>query len=145
VTEPILFRKLGLRDGHYILVDKHPILCDDLLEWARWFEHPGNRRVRLTRVGPYFVSTVFLGLDHSFERFRAREGHVPILFETMAWINREHETKIGSHTFKHTRDWEDIQERCATWDEAIRQHEDVIAGMLADNPGDQVEELQDKD
>lgn len=58
-----------------------PQPCDDLIEWARWFETAerhvahdldegdGNRRVR--------VSTVFLGVDHNF-----RDGP-PLLWETM--------------------------------------------------------------
>lgn len=50
------------------------------LEWARWFDVPGRRRVAetTTRDG-IWISTVFLGIDHRFG-----DGH-PILWETMVF------------------------------------------------------------
>lgn len=63
----------------YILKDKVAIPTDDLLEWARNFEG-ANRHVARTEVRPgLVVSTVFLGLDHSFG-----DGP-PLLFETMTF------------------------------------------------------------
>ncbi len=61
----------------YIL-DEHgqAVPCHDLLEWARWLE-TAERHVGNDRIGDVHVSTVFLGLDHSFGR------PVPILWETM--------------------------------------------------------------
>ena len=56
-----------------------PIPCDDAMEWGRWFED-ADRVVFQTQVGPYQVSTVFLGLDHSFH-----EGGLPVLWETMVF------------------------------------------------------------
>lgn len=47
-----------------ILKDGIPTPERDPIAWARWFE-TADRRVALTRVGEYTVSTVFLGLDHS--------------------------------------------------------------------------------
>lgn len=62
----------------YILGPNHEaIACDDVLEWARWFENIQARIVAHDTVGHYFVSTVFLGLDHNWG-----EGP-PILWETM--------------------------------------------------------------
>ncbi len=60
---------------------KTPIPCDDTLTWARWFESASRvvrqDSVRLPSGVTVTVSTVFLGLDHSF-------GHGdPILWETM--------------------------------------------------------------
>jgi hypothetical protein len=49
---------------HYILKDKVPIPVS-LMEWARWFG-TAERHVAEETVGPYWVSTVFLGLDHRF-------------------------------------------------------------------------------
>lgn len=66
--------------GMYILNDKRePIRCDDLIEWGRWFEQnkAGARRVDFTKVGDSEVSTVFLGMDHSFGAGQ------PVLWETM--------------------------------------------------------------
>jgi hypothetical protein len=63
----------------YILNDDGTVRPEpDLLMWARWFEQ-GNRKIAHDDLsGGVLVSTVFLGLDHSF-------GGVgpPILFETM--------------------------------------------------------------
>lgn len=97
--------------GRYILNENHEaVACPDLMKWASWIE-AGTKRVRLTRVGPYFVSTVFLGLDHSFGRYSG-QPHTPILFETMAWIEREHTSpaipEFGLAEYVHKRDWEDI-------------------------------------
>lgn len=65
--------------GCYILdADKNPVREPDLHVWGTWMEQPGNRIVQQTALGSWWVSTVFLGLDH---------GHgmhaTPILFETM--------------------------------------------------------------
>ncbi len=60
---------------HYILKG-HEAVPTDLMTWARWFEK-GDRIVAKDTVGEVRVSTVFLGLDHSF-------GTGPLLlFETM--------------------------------------------------------------
>ncbi len=51
----------------YILDDNgEPAPCADSLAWARWFEDPKRRRVASAEVGPWTVSTVFLGIDHAF-------------------------------------------------------------------------------
>lgn len=98
--------------GHYILIGQTPVPCADLLEWARWFD-TADRRVALTRL-PWgaWVSTVFLGLDHGFG------GEQPILYESMVF-------------------WPDgdayEQTRCATWSEAERMHEIMVA--VAVRPG----------
>lgn len=69
----------------YVLNADHSIeKMDDLVEWAKRFEMD-NRVVAFDTVvvegnpKPVEVSTVFLGLDHSF-------GHgPPLLFETMVF------------------------------------------------------------
>lgn len=109
----------------------------DLLAWAHWFE-TCDRHVRLTRVGPYYISTIFLGLDHSF-RFLDAQGP-PILFETMAWIDTPGRTiELGGKTIKADREFIDMQARCATWDEAQLQHHRAIYELK--QPEDQIEEL----
>lgn len=45
-------------------------------EWMAWTS-PENKRVAKTTVGPAWVSTVFLGLDHAYG------GGPPVLYETM--------------------------------------------------------------
>lgn len=83
----------------YILDGKTVVPCNDLMEWARWFE-TAERHVAIKVIGDVRVSTVFLGLDHSFG------GATPILFETIIFG--------GPH--------DQYQERCSTWDEADAMH-----------------------
>ena len=66
----------------YLLKDGVPVPVNDLMEWAIGFEIE-DRRVALTEFGKIRVSTVFLGLDHSFGR------GAPILFETMIFGGKE--------------------------------------------------------
>jgi hypothetical protein len=84
-----------------------------LLEWAAWFEHFKKRIVRQVRIKHrgrwYFVSTVFLGLDHNFG------GGVPILWETM--ISRE---------TPEPRCWLDYQERYASFESALNGHSEAV-------------------
>lgn len=107
----------------YIL-DEHgdPQRCPDLLKWARWFEHPGRRRVAETFLTDgTWVSTIFLGIDHSHLRFFGlRHPHVPILFETMVFPHPDAKRDEGRG--------EDIdQDRYSTWDEAEKGHVEMVA------------------
>lgn len=62
---------------YYILDGDNHAVAVDLMTWAQWFED-AERRIGYTQItSQCWVSTVFLGLDHSW-----REGP-PILFETM--------------------------------------------------------------
>jgi hypothetical protein len=91
----------------YILIDKIPIVEPNLYKWAAWYE-TANRRVASTPKGEYWISTVFLALDHSWSiDGKAR----PILFETMVFKGND----MGGI----------YQERCSTYDEAIAMHERV--------------------
>lgn len=96
-----------VNNDKYILAGQTPVPEPDLLRWAKWFE-TCERRIRLTRVGHYHVSTVFLGLDHRFYG----DGP-PILFETMI--------------FCETGEPNNYQTRCSTWLEAEQQHDAAVA------------------
>lgn len=90
----------------YYRLDGHePVPCS-VTEWGTAFENMSARRVALTEL-PHgvVVSTVFLGLDHSF----AEEGS-PILFETCVF----------------GLDGSDVMERCSTWAQAEAQHERIV-------------------
>ena len=93
----------------YILRDKTPVPEPDLLAWGRWLEK-GDRIVAKTEVGDTKISTVFLGLDHSF----SGDGP-PILFETMV--------------FGVPLDGE--MNRYATWDEAEKGHAVMVERVKA--------------
>ena len=90
-------------NSKYILKDHTPILCSGLLEWAKWFE-TANRKVDNTELpNDVQVSTVFLGLDHSF-------GGKPLLFETMVFGGK----------------FDQDMTRYATWDEAQIGHNKMV-------------------
>lgn len=89
----------------YTLKGTEPVPCEDLFEWARWFERT-DRRVAFTEFkNGVQVSTVFLGIDHNF-----MSEIEPLLFETCVFY------KEGS----------EVQSRYYTWDEALKGHEELI-------------------
>lgn len=89
--------------GNYILKNKIPVRVYDIVEWGTWFES-NSRRVAEDIIGDTRISTVFLGIDHSFW------GGIPILFETMVFG--------GEH--------DGYQERYCTWEQAEKGHQGVI-------------------
>lgn len=115
-------KKSGLNDPmkKYVLNAKHePEEITDVLEWARRFESE-DRRVGEHWVGSYRVSTVFLGIDHSFG---FSEG--PVLFETMVFdTSKPKKVKIADVEFTAYPDLD--QRRYRTWDEAVHGHFEVI-------------------
>jgi hypothetical protein len=90
---------------YYILDGSTPVPCDDVVEWAKWFEH-ANRQVALTRVGSWTVSTIFIGIDLSLGCHGA-----PRLFETLAF--GESVTELGGRT--------------PTWKDAEELHQKTVA------------------
>jgi len=96
---------------HYILKDHQPVPIDPDL-WWEWFKNPENRRVKQETVNGYWISTVFVGLNAGAE-------DPPLLFETEAF------DRNGETVFRM---------KCATWDEALRQHEAAVAVTRAGKP-----------
>lgn len=90
--------------------DHNPVPTDDVLVWGAFFEKP-DRIVATDEIGDVRISTVFLGLDHSFARMMGDKSEPPLLFETMI--------------FGGVLDG--YQERSATWKEAEQQHADACA------------------
>jgi len=89
---------------------------------------------QFTRVGPYFVSTIFLGLDHQWG------NGPPILFETMVFVENPHTVELLGKEITLNSDFLDIQERCSTWLEAEAQHQRVIDEIK--QPSDSIEEIE---
>jgi hypothetical protein len=81
----------------YILSGRTPVLCEDISQWGTWMEN-AERHVAKTEIGDVQISTVFLGLDHSFG------SGPPILFETMIFGGVHHEY------LKRYSTWEDAEE-----------------------------------
>jgi hypothetical protein len=95
---------------NYLLIGQTPVPCDDLLEWAREFETADRRVAQTDVLDMCHVSTIFLGMDHSFGRRGA-----PLLFETMAFWRDDHAEE---------------QMRCSTWIEAEKQHARMCAYVV---------------
>lgn len=97
-----------MKPGYWKLVGQTPVPCT-LHEWAVQFEDGATRRVALTRIGPYEISTVFLGLDHNFY-----PGGPPILFETMSFVTTGGQLRPEADN--------PIDGRDSTWTEAEDRH-----------------------
>lgn len=93
-----------MSDDKYILCGHQPVVVQDLFTWARWFE-TADRQVANTDRGDVRISTVFLGLDHSFG-----VGDGPLLFETMIFGGPE----------------DGYCERYATWADAEAGHTKAV-------------------
>lgn len=103
--------------GRYILVGRRTERCDDLMTWARWMEG-ADRLLQQDWVGPLWVSTVFLGLDHNF----SPRGK-PILFESA--ILEDVPIRLGDRQTWGLRDIE--MRRAHTWEEAMEDHRILLA------------------
>ena len=99
----------------YILVNKEVVPAPSVEEWGEWWENHNNRRVAQETIGDVRISTVFLGLDHGFKP--VNHCNPPIVFETMIFG--------GKHN--------DYQERCCTWDDAIKMHKAAVELVKSDN------------
>jgi len=95
--------------GRYILDGRTLVPEPDLLKWSEWFKS-ADRRVAQTVVGDSMVSTVFIGLDHSF----SLKGP-PVLFETLVF---------GGPLA-------DEMDRYSTWDEAEAGHASMVERVKA--------------
>lgn len=101
----------------YILDGHEPVLCPDFILWGKWFG-TAERILASTELGPDVrVSTVFLGIDHSW-------GYgPPILWETMIFG--------GEH--------DEYQDRYSTWDQAKKGHDEAVKMATAAMPRKQDE------
>lgn len=91
----------------YILEGKKVVAVSNLLEWARWIEEAGDKRIVAKDFLEFSnktieVSTVFLGVDHRFDNNR-----VPIVFETMIFGG----------------EFDENMERYSTWQDAVQGHQ----------------------
>jgi hypothetical protein len=97
--------------GMYILDGREPVPTADCLEWGMWMELNRDKvRVGQDTIDTAWVSTVFLGLDHSFM------GGPPLLFETMVF---DPDPGIDGHTT-----------RCSSWAQAEVMHGTACSRVL---------------
>ena len=90
--------------GHYILVENRPVRVYDMMEWLDFFSS-GERVLGFSRVNGIRISTIFMGLDNSFGA-----APEPLVFETMI---------MGGDNHGYIK-------RCATYDEAIVLHREIV-------------------
>lgn len=88
----------------YILDSEHNVKEVTIEEYREFVSVFNNRIVKKDKIGDIEISTVFLSIDHSFN------GGKPILFETMIFG--------GIH--------DQYQDRCSTWDEALKMHQVAV-------------------
>lgn len=109
----------------YILDGKEVVPAPDLLAWARWFETADRRVARTDLDSGVWVSTVFLGLDHSW----SGDGP-PIVFETMAFNAPYEGTDLDGKPRIVNCDEMDCR-RYATWAEAELGHMEMVEELQA--------------
>ena len=97
--------------GKYILKGKKVYQCKNLMEWAKWIEKSKEERIvkQNLLLNGYYVSTVFLGLDHNF----TGKG-MPLVFETMIFDD------LFKNEYGGIKDL--YQYRYSTWQEAMSGH-----------------------
>lgn len=105
----------------YILNEAgEPVPEPDLLKWAAWFENFDNRAVARHNIfGKATVSTVFLGLDHSF----GKTGP-PALWETMIFPAEKSGGGIERNSWRYT-----------SRQEALEGHQKALELVLARKAG----------
>jgi len=101
---------------------------EGLEQWVRWME--ANRSLRLVaedQIGPYWVSTVFLGLDEQWS-----QGS-PNIFETMIFERDESTCLLTDESIEliaHTKsDLHHLRWRYPTWEAAEQGHRN-LTGMV---------------
>jgi len=93
---------------HFILKNKE-IIEIDLMTWAKWFE-TSERIVAKTVLNKGIVSTIFLGIDHSFIPNSPIEKM--LLFETMVFNSG---TELDNEPFRYS-----------TYDQAVKGHDEIV-------------------
>ena len=85
----------------------------DLLVWAEWYE-TGDRIIAQTETRDAHISTVFLGLDHSFGLF---PDEPPVLWETMIFGG------VMDGEFQRYQSEEEARKWHQVWVDVVREME----------------------
>ena len=103
--------------SYYILNGKR-VEKTNLREWGKFFETRERIIKQETLPNGYWISTVFLGLDHNFS------GGRPLLFETMAFKPRFATAKIGDKDYNLRE--EVAMDRYFTYKQAEEGHQKMV-------------------
>lgn len=87
--------------------DRNPVHVMDIAEWVEWMNTHSRTVNHSTLADGSTVSTVFLGINHSFL------ANPPILFETLSF---------GPPPMLKSK----VRRRYATWAEAERGHREIV-------------------
>src|SRR5262245_16039881 len=82
----------------YILDHEHQPVPVDMMTWAQWFARLESRHVADDRIGDIRISTVFMGLDHSYY-----DDDPPLIFETMIFGG-----ELDGHMWRYST-WDDAE------------------------------------
>jgi hypothetical protein len=128
-------KKVTAEERIYVLdEDKSPVPTTDIKKFAELINNIEARRVDLTELDRFRVSTVFLCTDHNY----TGEGG-PILFETMVF-DREHGGAVSLNSLLNKEEpdimppamkmmdifMRSLQARYRTWDEARNGHQQIV-------------------
>jgi len=105
---------------HWKLVNRVPVECG-FLEWVEYFESP-DRLLNNTYIPFTRISTVFLGLDHSF--YFGPEETEPILFESMIFGGSFDSTQWRYATYQESQ--EGHKQLCEIAEKAVQAHSSKI-------------------
>jgi hypothetical protein len=87
--------------------ENNPVICIDMADYAEWLENNKNQKVvKQDNIDDILVSTVFLGLDHSFNTPWIN----PILWETMIFRG----------------EFDQYQDRYSSYEDALKGHEKAM-------------------
>ena len=102
-----------MKTQQYYILDQNnnPVPVNDVMEWAKTFDREARVVNKTTTSQGHYVSTVFLGLDHSWTEDKV------LLFETMI--------------FSEDKDVDEYQERYSTWKEAEEGHNKIVQELEA--------------
>ena len=93
----------------------NPIVCIDHMDYAKWYKKNKKQGiVKQDTIDEVLVSTVFLGLDHSFS------GEKPLLWETMIFG--------GNH--------DQYQDRYSSYEDALKGHQEALDLLKSEKDAD---------
>src|SRR6267154_1437431 len=108
--KPLLEKKYAQFGPYYATLHEHKVvLTDDVEVWADALGNP-ERTLEQTKVNQYWISTVFLGLNHNHWF-----GGPPLWFETMVFEGEGEQIKSDRFCRRYT-----------TWDEAMAGHKAIV-------------------
>ena len=106
----------------YTLDEDHHLVPATLMEWAAYFEDFRHRRVAETETELFWVSTVFLGINH-----RHFGDGPPIVFETMVFERAREVIELWGRLVSVRPDVEGW--RYASWDDAVAGHDAAVSRL----------------